>query len=102
MRPTWKSSDIAFLRAASCLLVFAALGLLPAGAQKAPSSGPHGIVATNLDRSVRPGDNFYRYTNGSWLDRTDIPPDRSSVGVDTVRRQAAQLADDRRQLGQDR
>src|ERR1700723_1643094 len=35
----------------------------------------------NMDRSVKPGDDFYRYANGEWIKRTEIPPDRSDMGV---------------------
>jgi endothelin-converting enzyme/putative endopeptidase len=38
-------------------------------------------VVANLDPSVKPGDDFYAYTNGGWLKRTEIPPDRAAVGV---------------------
>ncbi|HEX8801469.1 MAG TPA: M13 family metallopeptidase N-terminal domain-containing protein, partial [Terriglobales bacterium] len=41
----------------------------------------HGIVVANMDRSVKPGDDFYRYANGGWIKRTEIPPDRSSIGI---------------------
>ena len=34
-----------------------------------------------MDPAVKPGDNFYRYTNGGWMKRTVIPPDRSGIGV---------------------
>ena len=34
-----------------------------------------------MDRSVKPGDNFYLYCNGDWIKRTEIPPDRSRIGV---------------------
>jgi putative endopeptidase len=40
----------------------------------------HGIAVANIDRSVKPGDDFYRYANGEWIKRTEIPPDR--VGMD--------------------
>jgi putative endopeptidase len=39
----------------------------------------HGIVVANMDRSVKPGDNFYRYANGTWIERTEIPPDRNYI-----------------------
>ncbi len=39
----------------------------------------HGVNPANLDQSVAPGDNFYQYANGKYLDRTEIPGDRSSV-----------------------
>src|SRR5205085_1480191 len=35
----------------------------------------------HIERSVRPGDDFYRYANGAWLQKTEIPPDRTSVGA---------------------
>jgi putative endopeptidase len=34
-----------------------------------------------MDRSVRPGDDFFAYVNGDWARRTAIPADRSSYGV---------------------
>lgn len=43
----------------------------------------HGISVANMDRSVKPGDNFYEYANGDWIKRTEIPPDRAGVGVFT-------------------
>ena len=39
-----------------------------------------GIVVENMDTSVRPNDDFFRYVNGSWLDKTEIPADRTSWG----------------------
>jgi len=33
-----------------------------------------------MDKTVHHGDDFYRYANGSWMDATPIPPDRSSYG----------------------
>ncbi len=54
----------------------------PTVPQPSGVSGP--TVAVDLDamdRSVRPGDDFYRYANGKWLATTEIPPDRASWGV---------------------
>ena len=58
-----------------------AVGLLTAFAQNAPKQDTHGINVSNMDRSVKPGDKFYNYCNGEWLKRTEIPPDRSRIGV---------------------
>ncbi len=44
----------------------------------------HGISVRNMDPSVKPGDNFFLYANGGWIDRTQIPADRASVGVFTT------------------
>lgn len=50
-------------------------------AQNSTELETHGIVVGNLDRSVKPGDDFYRYANGGWIKRTEIPADRSEVAV---------------------
>jgi putative endopeptidase len=40
-----------------------------------------GIDTTNFDRSIRPQDDFYRFVNGGWVRRTDIPQDAASWGA---------------------
>ena len=50
----------------------------------ATSSLESGIDRANLDPSVRPQDDFYRYVNGQWLERTEIPSDRSNYGSFTA------------------
>jgi putative endopeptidase len=64
--------------AISALLVLAALAACP---QDGPSQDTHGVVVGNMDRSVKPGDDFYRYANGDWIKRTEIPPDRGRISV---------------------
>jgi putative endopeptidase len=39
-----------------------------------------GIVPASMDRSVKPGDDFYAFANGSWMKTTEIPADRSNIG----------------------
>ena len=39
-----------------------------------------GINLNFMDKSVKPSDNFFRYVNGTWLDQTDIPADRTRWG----------------------
>jgi len=60
---------------------YALLALAPivAHAQTAPAPETHGIVIANMDRSVKPGDDFYNYANGDWIKRTEIPPDRRYI-----------------------
>jgi len=65
------------LAAALFVVVLAAFG------QTASIQETHGIVPENMDPSVRPGDDFFRYTNGNWIKRTQIPPDRAGVDVFT-------------------
>src|ERR1700691_2523952 len=64
-------------RNAACALL--ALAPLTGYSQDAPAPETHGIVVANMDRSVKPGDDFYRYANGDWLKRTEIPPDRRYI-----------------------
>src|SRR5690349_17020133 len=42
-----------------------------------------GVYQQNLDKSVRPQDDFYRHINGGWLAATQIPADRSNYGTFT-------------------
>jgi putative endopeptidase len=39
-----------------------------------------GIDTTNFDRSVRPQNDFFRYVNGGWIKRTEIPADATGWG----------------------
>ena len=63
------------------MLEFAPSVFSPPHAQDAPKQETHGIDVANMDRSVKPGDNFYLYCNGDWIKRTEIPPDRSRISV---------------------
>jgi predicted metalloendopeptidase len=45
-----------------------------------------GITLENMDKTVRPQDDFYRYVNGTWLDNTEIPADKSTYGSFTALR----------------
>ena len=42
--------------------------------------GSFGIELQNVDASITPGDDFFRYVNGKWLEKTEIPADRSRYG----------------------
>jgi putative endopeptidase len=47
----------------------------------APKAGTQaGIQTSWMDKSVKPGDDFYAYANGGWMKTAEIPADRSSVG----------------------
>ena len=43
-----------------------------------------GIVPASMDKSVKPGDDFYAYANGGWMKSAEIPADRSSIGSHTI------------------
>jgi len=42
-----------------------------------------GLDPADMDLSVDPADDFYRFANGGWLDRTSIPDSESRYGVFT-------------------
>lgn len=73
------------------LLAFAlACSPLAAGADDATSAATaqagilkSGVYLQNIDKSVRPQDDFYRHINGGWLAATQIPADRSNYGTFT-------------------
>ena len=45
-----------------------------------PVLGSYGIATENMDLSIKPGDNFFQYVNGTWLANTEIPADKSTYG----------------------
>jgi predicted metalloendopeptidase len=47
----------------------------------APAPAAHGIDLDGMDRRVRPGNDFYAYANGMWLEKTEIPSDRATWGT---------------------
>jgi len=66
-----------WLAAGTCLL---AMGWQPVRGQQAAEES-HGVVVGNMDPAVKPGNDFFRYCNGAWLARTEIPADRPSVSM---------------------
>lgn len=57
----------------------------PAKAAK-PQFGTYGVDTAGMDRSVAPGDDFYKFVNGGWDKATQIPSDRSSWGGSAILR----------------
>ena len=47
---------------------------------RTPKFGTFGVDLSAQQSSVKPGDDFWSYANGSWADRTTIAADRSSAG----------------------
>src|SRR5690349_21485486 len=43
--------------------------------------GTWGFDLTGADTSTKPGDDFFRYANGTWLDKTQIPPDKPGYSL---------------------
>ena len=65
------------------LVLLAACASTPHAAPPAPAP-KHGLDLAGMNRNVAPGDDFFRYANGTWLDATEIPPDRSSWGATSM------------------
>ena len=63
-------------KARAIALVALAIGatLVAAPAQPRLESG---LDLTAFDRSVRPQDDLYRFVNGGWIDRTELPAERA-------------------------
>jgi putative endopeptidase len=75
------------LRTTLRLLAAAVAGALPSNhlcAQTGQSSAAAGIDVSGMDRSVKPGDDFFDYANGTWLKKTEIPPDKSNYGAGAI------------------
>lgn len=58
--------------------------------EQAEQSLASGVIEENMDTSVDPGDDFFRYVNGKWVDSLDIPADKSSYGSFTILRDESQ------------
>ncbi len=70
---------------------------------EATSEQKSGILVANMDQSIRPQDDFYRWVNGHWLDNTQVPEDKllystflqlediAQSNIKTIIEQSAQL-----------
>ena len=63
-----------------------ALAALTARAESAaptakPQYGEHGFDAAGADPATKPGDDFFRYVNGRWIDQTAIPADKPAYSL---------------------
>jgi putative endopeptidase len=64
------------------VLLLGAAALLTTAALAAgkPMYGTWGVDLTAIDKSVKPGDDFFLYADGSWLKTATIPADRVGTG----------------------
>ncbi len=73
--------------AAGVMAGFVLASSLQTSALRAQTSPPPAFPALDtagMNRSVKPGDDFFAYANGTWIDHTEIPADRSSYGSSSV------------------
>src|SRR5256714_9268853 len=70
------------LRAAFIVAFFSALHAHAADAPPAKLKyGTWGFDLAGMDTKTKPGDDFFRYANGTWLDKTQIPPDKPAYSM---------------------
>ena len=69
-----------YLKKQLIFVIPAIIGITTSNAQNAPSKQEVGINVGNMDEKTRPNDDFFRFVNGSWLDKTEIPADKTSWG----------------------
>jgi endothelin-converting enzyme/putative endopeptidase len=48
-----------------------------------PAVGSFGVDLAQMDTTIRPGDDFYGYVNGTWLKTFQMPPDRARYTTGT-------------------
>ena len=92
-----------FLSAAALAVLAAPLATTPLAAADAPAAtapakpaiGAWGVDLAGGDSAVKAGDDFLRFTSGKWMDATEIPGDRPSIGAfdDLRERTSSQLKD---------
>jgi len=71
---------MAIKRVAGLLLLgMSGLALAQTGAPK-PKYGPWGVDYASMDKATKPGDDFFRYAEGSWLKTAPIAPDKARAG----------------------
>jgi putative endopeptidase len=79
-----------FLTAAAALT--AALSLFAESpATNAKRYGTWGVDLEGMDRTVKPGDDFFRYVNGKWEATTRIPADKTSEGSFSILRDLSEV-----------
>jgi len=49
-----------------------------------PELGDFGVDLSQQDPNTKPGDDFFRFANGKWLDEFELPADRSNYGSFSV------------------
>lgn len=60
--------------------IAAAVLVLGTGVCSAQKQETHGINLSYMDKKVSPADDFFRYVNGTWIDQTEIPGNKTRWG----------------------
>ncbi len=65
----------------SLLFPFVFVCILRAQTPAKPQHGAWGFDLAGADTKTKPGDDFFRYANGTWIDKTQIPPDKPAYSL---------------------
>src|SRR5436189_2592579 len=65
----------------SLLFLFVFVCILRAQNPAKPQYGAWGFDLAGADTKTKPGDDFFRFVNGTWIDKTQIPPDKPAYSV---------------------
>src|SRR6266478_7903531 len=63
------------------LYLFTFVANLRAQTPTKPQYGAWGFDLAGADTKTKPGDDFFRYANGTWIDKTQIPPDKPAYSL---------------------
>jgi putative endopeptidase len=69
-----------FVRGALAAALLCGAATVSIAADK-PIYGAWGFDSAGMDKSVKPGEDFFRYANGHWLDTHQIPGDKPAVSL---------------------
>ena len=62
------------------LAILAGGALAWAGGGQGADDKPSGFDVANMDKTCKPCDDFYKYVNGGWLKKNEIPPQYPAWG----------------------
>ncbi len=81
-----RSKIIALLLASAGLTVTAAACRMGEEGNQAEvkAEARSGLNLAAMDKSVKPGDDFFMYANGTWFRNSEIPADRGSISSSLV------------------
>src|SRR5205809_2160880 len=65
----------------SFLFLFVFVCILRAQTPAKPQYGAWGFDLAGADTKTKPGDDFFRYANGTWINKSQIPPDKPAYSL---------------------
>src|SRR6476660_705376 len=72
---------ISLIKSVLFLSLFSFAVMVQAQTPARPQYGAWGFDLAGADTKTKPGDDFFRYANGTWIDKTQIPPDKPAYSL---------------------